>query len=116
MSGLPLSPATVEKRASISVLTPGWNSGPGVRAHVLRRLEHAEGARPLGVRLALGNALAVEVGHLLDEVLVMEQDRAVRADGQREVITGHRDPGVGGGAGWLVGHPPLSLSWCAGLV
>ena len=25
MSGLPLSPATVEKRASISVLTPGWN-------------------------------------------------------------------------------------------
>ena len=26
MSGLPFSPATVEKRASIGVLTPFWNS------------------------------------------------------------------------------------------
>ena len=63
----------------------------GVGAHVLGRLEHAEGARPLGVRLALGNALAVEVGHLLDQVLVLEQDRAVGADGQRELVAGDWD-------------------------
>ena len=65
--------------------------GPGVGAHVLGRLEHAERARALGVRLALGNPLAVEVGHLLDQVLVLKQDRAVRTDGQREFVAGDRD-------------------------
>jgi hypothetical protein len=29
------------------------------------------------VRLALGNALPVEIGHLLDQVMIVQQDRAI---------------------------------------
>src|SRR5690606_32834152 len=45
-----------------------------------------EGPGPLGVRLALGNLLPVEMGHLLKEMDVVEQDGAVGADGQRIAV------------------------------
>jgi hypothetical protein len=32
--------------------------------------------------LAFGDAFAVERGHLLDQVVIVQQDRSVRADGQ----------------------------------
>src|SRR5690242_1995723 len=63
--------------------------------------------------LALGDALAVEVRHLLDQVLVLEQDRPVGSDGEGELVAGNRGAGVRGRAGF-VGHAPLSFSWCVG--
>ena len=64
--------------------------GPGVLADVVGHLEVAERAAALGVRLALRDAFPVEVGHLLDQVVVLQQDRAVGADGQRMLVTGCR--------------------------
>jgi hypothetical protein len=55
-------------------------------ADVVRHLEPPEGARALRVRLAFGHAFAVELGQLVDEVVVMQQDRPVRADRQRMLI------------------------------
>ena len=69
--------------------------GLGVGADVLRHLEVAERAAALGVRLTLGDALAVEVGHLLDQVVILEQDRAVGADGERMLVTLDRRTGIG---------------------
>ena len=57
--------------------------GFGELADVLGDLEVAEGAAALGVGLPLRDALPVEVGHLLDQVVVLQQDRAVGSDGQR---------------------------------
>jgi hypothetical protein len=57
--------------------------GRGVRAHVLGHLEDAERTTALGVRLAFRDALPVEIGHLLDQVVIVQHDRAVGPDGQR---------------------------------
>ena len=69
----------------------------GVGADVVRHLEVAERAAALGVRLALRDPLAVEVGHLLDQVVVLEQDRAVGTDGQRMLVALDRRAGIGRG-------------------
>jgi nicotinamidase-related amidase len=45
-----------------------------------RHLEVSERAAALGVRLALRDALPVEVGHLLDEVVILQQNRPIRTD------------------------------------
>ena len=58
------------------------NGGLGVGTDVLRHLEMAEGARAFRVGLALGNMLAVEVGHLFDQVVILQDDGAIRADRQ----------------------------------
>ena len=63
---------------------------PGVGGNVLGCLEHAERARALGVGLTLGNLLAVEVRHLLQEMHVMEQDGTVRADRQGIAVARRR--------------------------
>ena len=79
-------------------LGPGREDGRlGVRADVAGDLEDAEGSAALGMGLALGDALAVEVRHLLNQVEVLEQDGAVGADGEGMLLAGDRDPGVGGG-------------------
>src|SRR6185312_5247305 len=62
---------------------------------VAGHLEVAERAAALGVRLAFGDPLPVEVGHLLDQVEVIEQDRPVRAHGQRVLLTRDGDTRVG---------------------
>ena len=113
MSGLPRSPATVENRITISVLAPGWkHRRPGEGADVLGHLERAERAAALGVRLPLRDALPVEVGHLLDQVVVLQQDRAVRADGQRMLVTGYRIAGIVRRRFRLrLGHFPAFFSW-----
>ena len=69
--------------------------GPGVGADVLRHLEVPERAAALGVRLTLGDPLAVEVRHLLDQVVVLEQDRAVGAHGERMLVALNRRAGIG---------------------
>ena len=71
------------QRASRSS-APGWNSAARVYALTsCGRGERAERAAALGVHDALGDALAVELRELLDEVVVVQRDRAVGADGQR---------------------------------
>src|SRR6185312_690196 len=68
--------------------------GLGVGADVAGDLEPAERAAALGVRLPLLDPLPVEVGHLLDQVTVLQQDRAARADGQRIRVALDRDAGI----------------------
>ena len=78
VSGLPLSPATVENRIKVFVLAPGWNRRSlGIGGDVFGYLEVAEGAGTLGVRLPFGNPFAVEVGHLLDQIRVLQQNWSV---------------------------------------
>ena len=69
----------------------------GELADVLGGLEVTERAATLGVHDPLRHPLAVEVGHLVDEVEVVQQQRSVRADAQRELIARRRRSGVGGG-------------------
>ena len=74
---LPSSPATVENRISRSVLVPFWNRPALVNwltSSVISK--DAVGAAALGVHDALGHALAVELRHLLDQVVVLQQKRA----------------------------------------
>ena len=66
----------------------------GELAYVVRHLEPAECAAALGVRLPLRDPLPVELGHLLDQVAVLEQDRAAGADGQRMLVALDRDAGI----------------------
>ena len=66
----------------------------GVGADVLGDLEPAERAAALGVRLPLRDPLPVPLGHLLDQVAVLQQDRAARAHRQRVLIALDRDAGI----------------------
>src|SRR5690606_37257209 len=71
----------------------------GVGRNVLGGLEYAEGAAAVGVRLALGNLLAVEMRHLLEEVDVMKHDRAVAAAAERMAVALGRRAGACRGTG-----------------
>ena len=64
-------------------------------ADVLGDLETAKRAASLGVRLPLWNPLPVPVRHLLDEIVIVQQDRTVGADGERVLIAGDWNAGVG---------------------
>jgi len=63
---------------------------------VLGDLEEAVGAGPLGMHDPLRDALAVEVLHLLDDVVIVQHRRPAGADGQRVLVACGGDPGVGG--------------------
>ena len=92
------------------VLALGEQVRLGVLADVLGRFEHAVGPAALGVHHPLGHALPVELGHLLDQVVVLEEERAVRPDGLGEFVARRRDAGVSGGHRALIGHggsPPV---------
>src|SRR5208282_3816088 len=93
-------PAWVPPRVGAAPLTrdggePGHRAGPGpglehrrprVPADVAGHLKVAERAGPLSVRLPFRYPLAVEVGHLLDLVEIIEQDRAVGPHRQRMLL------------------------------
>jgi hypothetical protein len=55
-------------------------------------LKVAEGAATLGMGLALRDALPIEVRHLLDEVVSLQQDRAVGPHGEGVLVAHHRIP------------------------
>src|SRR5205085_106869 len=56
-----------------------------------------------GMDDALGDTLAVEVGHLLDQVTILQEDRATRAGGEGMLIARRGDTGVVGRDGpWLL--------------
>ena len=67
----------------------------GVGADILGHLEVSEGPGTLRVGLALRNPLPVEVGHLLDEVVVLQQDGSIGPHGERVLVAGYGDPGIG---------------------
>jgi hypothetical protein len=58
--------------------------------NVLGRLEHAEGARALGVRLPFRNLLSIKMRHLLKKMYIMEQNGAVRSDREGVAVAWHR--------------------------
>ena len=90
----------MENRTTTSVSVPGLEDGGlGEAADVVGDDEGAERATTFGVGLALRDALAVEVGHLLNQIEVLQQDGTVGTDGERMLLAGDGDAGVGGG-GW----------------
>ena len=84
---------------------------------VLGHLEEAMGAVSARVHDALGHAFAIELRHLLDQVVVLQQQRAVRAGTEGVLVAGGWDTGVGGRVGRaLVAHwiAPCGVSWQSG--
>src|SRR5690606_26968588 len=73
--------------------------------------EFTEGAAALGVRVALGHALAVEGRELLDEKAVVQGGDAVGSRGERVVVAGDRCTRLGRGVG---GHVSPSLGVMVG--
>jgi hypothetical protein len=64
------------------------------------------------MRLTLRHAFAVELRHLLNEVVIVEQDRTVRADGERVLVAFDGDPGIRRRRwGLCVGHRPPFRCW-----
>ena len=79
----------------MSVVVPGWNTAALVNAaDVLGDLKVAEGTTSLGMRLALWDPLAVEVRHLLYQVVILQQDRTVWSYGECVFVAGYGNPGV----------------------
>ncbi len=64
----------------------------------------------LGVHDPLWDALAVELRHLLEQVMVLQQDRPVAASGQRVLVTLNRDTRVVVVAGPFGCFSPLVVS------
>jgi hypothetical protein len=58
----------------------------------------------LGMDDTLRHALPVEVRHLLHEIVVLQQDRSVRADSKRVLVAGGGDTGIGGRDNRCIGH------------
>src|SRR5262249_18496107 len=80
-------------------------------AHVVRDLERAEGPAALGVRLPLWYPFAVEVRHLFDQVVVLQEDRTIGPYRQRILITLDRSTCIGCGSYALIlRHFPTSLA------
>uniref|UniRef100_A0A804P5F6 Uncharacterized protein n=1 Tax=Zea mays TaxID=4577 RepID=A0A804P5F6_MAIZE len=68
--------------------------GARQRRHVVGALEEALGGGPARVHHALRDALAREVRHLLDQVVVLQQDGTARPHSQRLVVVPHRSARV----------------------
>ncbi len=69
--------------------------GTGPLFDVSGHLEVAEGAAALDVVHAIGDALADEVGQLLDQVGILQQIGAAGADRERVLVARHRAAGIG---------------------
>src|ERR1700733_1592541 len=62
------------------------------------------------MRLPFWDPLPVEVRHLLDEVMVLQQDRAIWPDGERVLIAGDWNAGIGcRGVAAVVRHDSASV-------
>src|ERR1700678_4611404 len=56
------------------------DGGPRIAAHVLSDLKMPEGTAALGMRLTFRDAFAIEVRHLLDQIMIVEHDGTIRTD------------------------------------
>ena len=85
----------------------GEELGLAVARDVVRDGEDAERAPALGMDGALGNALAVLMRQLLEELIILHQDRAAGPGGERILVVCQRVAGCRREDG-LVGHgkPP----------
>ena len=91
----------------------GEDVGRCVARDVLRDGERAVGAPALGVHRALGDALAVLMGELLEQLVVLHQQRPERAGGHRILVVG--DGGAGRrGEGFLAGIVLCHGGWLRG--
>jgi len=81
----------------------GERLGLGISRDVVGDGQRAVGAGTLGVLAALGNALAVLVGKLLEQKEIFEQHRAARAGGDAVLIVGDGHA-AGGGECRTFGH------------
>jgi hypothetical protein len=60
--------------------------------------------------LTFGNPLPVEVRHLLDEIVILQQYWTVGSDGERELVAGDWNPSIGcGGFADVVIHDSASV-------
>ena len=86
---------------------------PGLRiaGDVVRDRQGAVGAPTLRMDGPLRNALTVLVRQLLDQLVVLQQDRAARPGGHRVLVVGHRCAGAGGQL-LLLGHGAEFSSLC----
>ena len=84
---------------------------PRVLRDVTGDLERAEGACTLGVHHTLRDPLTVELRHLLDEVVIVQQDRSLRTRSEGVLVAGNRDTGVVGRGPRLCHESSASCSW-----
>ncbi|MNF54933.1 hypothetical protein D3C84_363770 [compost metagenome] len=86
----------------------------GVLSDIACHGERTVGTRAFGVYTALRDVFTVEVGKLLDQVKVVEQQRATRAGGTGILVIGNRSA-TGGGKRFVLAHAiflPLSVLNC----
>jgi hypothetical protein len=99
---------------------PGWNTVALVYwLTSLVTTNDPNAPPPLACGWCSRDALPVEVGHMLEQVEVLQHERAVRTDGERVLLARHRDPGVGRrrwSSGLLLGHsiPFVESEQCGG--
>ncbi|MNF77545.1 hypothetical protein D3C84_596950 [compost metagenome] len=77
--------------------------GAGVLSDITRHGEGPVGARAFGMHTAFRDVFAVEVGELLDQVKVVEQQRATRAGRAGILVVGDRSA-TGGGKRFILAH------------
>src|SRR6266851_4229773 len=85
----------------------------GELAYVLGDLEDAVSGAALGVYDPLGDPLPVEMGHLLEQVVVLQQDRSVGTEREGMLVAGRGDTGICRGRRRLFRHNP-SFSFSVG--
>jgi hypothetical protein len=66
---------------SLSLATRLEDGSAGIPADILSDLEMTENAAALRMRLTLRDTFAIEVGHLLDQIVIVQNDWAIRTDG-----------------------------------
>jgi len=73
----------------------------------------AKCAAAFGMGLALRNTSAVKVGHLLNQVVIVQHQWAIRPNGKRVLIAGYRNASIRGGRITIVIAHNIS-SFCKG--
>src|SRR5699024_8198377 len=68
----------------------------GIITDVLGHFKMAKGTGSFGMWLAFGNPLAVNIGHLFDQVMILQENRAIGAYRQRVFITWHANARICG--------------------
>ncbi len=75
-----------KNRSSLSNLVQ--EGGLGVASHVVGHFKVAVSTGALGMDDTFGDAFAIKVGQLVNEVVVLEEDGTVGTDGERVLVIG----------------------------